>query len=206
VPALVTIGSLPFGVKPSRLEVLGIVAGFVGVLMLVRGHGFAASPGGLIAMTIAALGWSIGSVLSQHMVPLARGSAGFASQLICGGVAMLAVSVLAGEALHWPPQPLAIAAWAYLVVFGSLIAFVAYMVLLSNTTPALATSYTFVNPVIALILGVSFGGEIVTRDEWIAVAIIIVGVTIVIVGRGVRPAVAATTAGTISGRDSAQTR
>jgi drug/metabolite transporter (DMT)-like permease len=55
-----------------------------------------------------------------------------------------------------------------------------------GTTPALATSYTFVNPVIALLLGVSLGGESVTSHEWIAVAIIVVGVAVVIAGRGVR--------------------
>jgi drug/metabolite transporter (DMT)-like permease len=183
VPALITIASLPFGIRPSRLEVFGIVAGFVGVLLLVRGDAFTASPAGLISMMIAALGWSIGSVLSQHVLPLARGSAGFASQMICGGLVMLALSGLAGETFHWPPQPLAAAAWVYLVVFGSLIAFVAYMVLLANTGPVLATSYTFVNPVIAMLLGVSLGGERVTTHEWIAVMIIVVAVTVVIGSR-----------------------
>jgi drug/metabolite transporter (DMT)-like permease len=124
VPALITIASLPFGVKPSRLEVCGIVAGFAGVLLLVRGNGFAASPAGLVSMTIAALGWSIGSVLSQHVLLLAHGSAGFASQMICGGLVLLVLAALAGETFHWPPQPLAGLAWVYLVVLGSLVAFV----------------------------------------------------------------------------------
>jgi drug/metabolite transporter (DMT)-like permease len=186
VPALVTLGSLPFGIRPSVLEIFGIVVGFVGVVLLVRGQGFAASPAGLAAMAIAALGWSIGSVLSQHVLPLARGSAGFASQLICGGVVLLALSMLTGETINWPPQLTACLAWVYLVIFGSLIAFVAYMVLLSRTTPALATSYTFVNPMIALLLGVQLGGEHVTSHEWAAVAIIVVGVAGVIIGRGRR--------------------
>lgn len=186
VPALTTIMNLPFGIRPSRLEVCGIIAGFVGVVLLVRGDAFTASAAGLVAMTIAALGWSVGSVLSQHVLPLARGSAGFASQMICAGVVMLVLSALAGETFRWPPPPLAGAAWLYLVVFGSLIAFVAYMVLLSSTGPALATSYTFVNPAIAMLLGVSLGGERVTTHEWIAVAIIVAAVTIVILGRGTR--------------------
>jgi drug/metabolite transporter (DMT)-like permease len=78
------------------------------------------------------------------------------------------------------PQPLASAAWLYLVVFGSLIAFTAYMVLLSNTTTTLASSFTFVNPVIAMFLGISLGGERISALEWFAVAIIVAGVTVVV--------------------------
>jgi drug/metabolite transporter (DMT)-like permease len=79
--------------------------------------------------------------------------------------------------------PLAAAAWMYLVVFGSLIAFCAYMVLLVNTRPALASSNSFVNPVIGMLLGISLGGETVTGHEWLAVGIIVLGVTVLIFGR-----------------------
>ena len=75
------------------------------------------------------------------------------------------------------------AAWIYLSIFGSLIAYSAYMTLLANTRPALATSNSFVNPVIAMALGVAIGGEIVTRQEWLAVGIIVSGVTVLILGR-----------------------
>jgi drug/metabolite transporter (DMT)-like permease len=183
VPALIAIASLPFGVRPSRLETVGIGIGFVGVLLLVRGDSFTASPAGLIAMTIAALGWSIGSVLSQHVYKLASGFAGFSSQMICAGLFLMVLSLLAGETFRWPPQPLAVAAWIYLVVFGSLIAFVAYMVLLANTSRALASSNSFVNPVIGMLLGVSLGSETVTHHEWLAVGIIVVGVTAIVLGR-----------------------
>ncbi len=182
VPALITIASLPFGIRPSRLEAIGIGIGIVGVLLLVRGETFTASSSGLIAITIAALGWAIGSVLSQHVFPLAPSFAGFSSAMICGGVVLLVLSFLTGEAFHWLPQPLAIAAWMYLVVC-SLVAFSAYMVLLSNTRPALASSNSFVNPVIGMFLGVSLGGEKVTSHEWLAVGIIVLGVTMLILGR-----------------------
>jgi drug/metabolite transporter (DMT)-like permease len=183
VPALTTLASLPFGVRPMRLELCGIVAGFAGVWLLVRGNAFTASPAGLVAMTIAAVGWSIGSVLSQRVLPLAPGSAGFATQMICGGLVMLVLSILAGEAFHFPPQPLAAVAWGYLVIFGSLIAFVAYMVLLANAGPVLATSYAFANPLVGMLCGVFLAGERVSREEWIAVAIIVVSIMLVIVGR-----------------------
>jgi drug/metabolite transporter (DMT)-like permease len=183
VPLLTVLANRLFGVKPSRVEVLGISIGLAGVLLLARGHGFAASPGGLIAVSIATLSWSTGSVLSLHRFPLAPGSNGFASEMICGGAILLLMSLLAGERFHWPPQPLASVAWTYLVVFGSLIAFTAYMTLLARTGVALATSYSFVNPVIALLLGIGLGGEVVTHREWLAASIVVIGVVTLVVGK-----------------------
>lgn len=183
VPALITIASLPFGLRPRRLEVIGIVLGFVGVLLLVRSDAFASSPIGVIAIVTAALGWSTGSVLSQHVLRLAPASAGFASAMLCAGGVLMTISILTGETLSWPPQPEAAAAWLYLSVFGSVIAYSAYMTLLANTRPALATSNSFVNPVIAMLLGVSAAGERVTREEWLAVGIIVSGVTVLVLSR-----------------------
>jgi drug/metabolite transporter (DMT)-like permease len=183
VPLLTVLANRLFGIKPSRVEVLGISIGLAGVLLLARGHGFAASPGGLIAVSVATLSWSTGSVLSLHRFPLAPGSSGFASEMICGGVILLMISQLAGEHFHWPPQPLASVAWMYLVVFGSLIAFTAYMTLLARTGVALATSYSFVNPVIALLLGIGLGGESVSHQEWLAASIVVIGVVTLVVGK-----------------------
>ena len=91
------------------------------------------------------------------------------------------VAIIAGERMDWPPQPLAAWAWAYLVVFGSLLAFNAYMVLLARTTAGLAASYSFVNPVIALLLGIALGGESVTAGEWAAAGVILAGVVLLVV-------------------------
>lgn len=181
VPLLTVLANLLFGIKPSRVEVLGICIGLAGVLVLARGHGFQASPGGLIAVSIATLSWSSGSVLNLHRFPVAPRSSGFASEMICGGAVLLMISQLMGERFHWPPQPLAFVAWMYLVVFGSLIAFTAYMTLLARTRVALATSYSFVNPVIALLLGIGLGDEAVTHQEWLAAGIVVIGVVILVV-------------------------
>ena len=70
-----------------------------------------------------------------------------------------------------------------LIVFGSLLAFNAYMVLLGRVSAALASSYTFVNPVIALALGIWLGGEAVTAFEWAAAAVITAGVVLLVIGR-----------------------
>jgi len=183
IPITVTAMGLPFGVRPSRLELVGMLVGVVGVLMLVRGEAFTASPTGLVAIAIACVSWSLGSVLSQRRFPVAPGATGFASEMICGSVLLLLVSAAVGERPGWPPEPLAAGSWVYLIVFGSLLAFNAYMVLLSRVSAALASSYTFVNPVIALALGIWLGGETVTSFEWAAAAVITAGVVLLIMGR-----------------------
>jgi len=183
VPIIVTAMSLPFGIKPSRVELVGMLVGVAGVLMLVRGQAFTASPIGLAAITTACFSWSLGSVLSQQRFPVARGAMGFASEMLCGSVVLLLVAAAVGERPEWPPQPLAAWSWVYLIVFGSLLAFNAYMVLLGRVSAALASSYTFVNPVIALALGIWLGGETVTSFEWAAAGVITVGVVLLVLGR-----------------------
>jgi drug/metabolite transporter (DMT)-like permease len=171
-----------WGLKPTRLEAAGIATGLVGVLMLTQGAGFAASPTGLAAIAIACAGWSLGSVLSQRALPLAPGGMGFASEMLCGGALLMVLSAFAGEAVAWPPDPRAALSWLYLVVFGSLIAFTAYMVLLGRASAALASSYTFVNPVIAMLLGIAVAGEVVTGYEWAAALIVLAGVVLMLLG------------------------
>jgi drug/metabolite transporter (DMT)-like permease len=97
---------------------------------------------------------------------------------------LLVLSAISGEQLVWPPQPEAVAAWLYLVVFGSLIAFNAYMVLLSKASAGLASSYTFVNPVIAMLLGVAVAGETVTHYEWAAAGVVLAGVVLLLWKKG----------------------
>jgi drug/metabolite transporter (DMT)-like permease len=180
MPMMITAVNLLFGVRPARLEVIGIVVGLCGVLLLVQGAEFRASPSGLAAMTVACSGWALGSVLSQRRLVLAPGAMGYASEMLCGGAVLMAASRIAGESPHWPPSALAAAAWVYLLVFGSLVAFNAYMLLLSRTSAALAASYSFVNPIIALLLGVAVGGETVTPQEWLAAAIVLAGVALLL--------------------------
>ena len=179
-PLMIAALNRLWGVVPSRLEIAGILVGLVGILMLTQGAGIQASPAGLAAIMVACSAWSLGSVLSQRVWPLAPGATGFASEMICGGAVLLVMSALAGETPVWPPQPLALAAWLYLVVFGSLIAFNAYMHLLAHAPAAVASSYTFVNPVIAMLLGVGVAGESVTSGEWAAVTVVLAGVLLLL--------------------------
>jgi drug/metabolite transporter (DMT)-like permease len=183
VPLMIALANRVYGVKPSRGELAGIVVGLAGVLLLTQGAGFQASPAGLAAITIACLTWSLGSVLTQQSLPLAPGAMGFASEMLCGGVVLLGLAFFTGETLPAQIEPKAIAAWAYLVVAGSLIAFNAYMYLLANTSPGLASSYTFVNPVIAMLLGVALAGERITLAEWLAAGVILAGVVLLLRAR-----------------------
>ncbi|TDM06450.1 MAG: drug/metabolite exporter YedA [Ideonella sp. MAG2] len=173
IPLMIAAMNRCYGIKTGVLESAGIAVGLVGVLMLTQGSGFQASTPGLIAITIACITWSVGSVLSQRSMPLAPGAMGFASEMLCGGAVLMGLAAVAGEQVQWPPDPKALAAWAYLVVFGSLIAFNAYMVLLAKASAGLASSYSFVNPVIAMLLGVSLAGEVVTGFEWAAVSVVL---------------------------------
>lgn len=183
VPMLVCGWGLLFGQRPGKLELAGIAVGAVGVLLLVRGASFSASPVGVACIAGATLAWSLGSVLSTTRLPLAPGAAGFASEMLCGGAVLMALSLALGEQFAWPPQPLALAAWAYLVVFGSLVAFSAYLYLLAHASPAVATSYALVNPAIALALGVSLGGEALSGGEWLACGVILGGVLLIFRGK-----------------------
>ncbi len=164
-----------------------VESGLAGVIMLTQGTGFGTSPIGLSAMAVACASWSIGSVMSQRRWVLAPGAMGFASEMICGGLVLLALSALSGEppkvAGNWPFDARAVMAWSYLVVFGSLMAFNAYMVLLARAPAGLAASYTFVNPVIALLLGVWLADEVVSPFEWMAAAVILLGVVLLMARR-----------------------
>lgn len=183
LPLMIALVNLCYGIKPGRIEAAGIAVGLAGVLMLTQGASFKASTHGLIAVTLACLTWSIGSVLSQRTLPLAPGAMGFASEMLCGGVVLMGLALLSGESPVWPPAPVAVGAWVYLVVFGSLIAFNAYMVLLAKASAGLASSYAFVNPVIAMLLGVAIAGETVTGFEWAAVAVVLAGVVLLVGSR-----------------------
>jgi drug/metabolite transporter (DMT)-like permease len=182
-PLLLVVINLAFRVFPSRSELLAVLVGLAGVLMLTQGQGIHASPIGLAAIALGSSGWALGSVLSQRGFPLAPGAAGFATELLCGGLALLAMSALRGESWHLSASLGAWLAWLYLMTFGSLIAFNAYMLLLARTSATLASSYTLVNPLVALLLGVTLGRETISLWEWAASGVVISGVVLLFLGR-----------------------
>jgi drug/metabolite transporter (DMT)-like permease len=173
--------SLPFGERPSRREWTGVVLGFAGVVLLALGDlRAAAAPGALLLL--APVGWALGSVLARRLA-LPPGAMAAATQMLGGSALTFAVAVLRGERLPASIPAHAALALAYLVVFGSIVAFSAYTYLLRHTTTALATSYAYVNPVLAVLLGAAIDGEQPDVGMLGPGVLVVLGVAIVALGR-----------------------
>jgi drug/metabolite transporter (DMT)-like permease len=189
--AAVAVASMPlfaalfaglYGNWPSRRDALGLAIGFIGILLLNTGAEFRASPLGAAALIAAPVLWAFGSVWSRRQVlPDVWMSA--AVQMLAGAVVLCVMSLAAGES--WPARLTAsgIGAIAWLAVFGSLLGFTAYVYLLQTVRPALATSYAYVNPPIAIAFGVWLGGEQFTTTEAVASAVILAGVAFILTAR-----------------------
>ena len=163
------------GQKPTRKEWVGLGIGFVGVLWLNAGSSLTATPVGLVALLVAALAWSFGSIWSRGR-DLPSPFMASAAQMLCGGVAMCIVGAASGERFHAMPDAHAIGAFCYLIVFGSIVGFSAYIWLLHHVRPALAGSYAYVNPAIAVALGAWLAGERFGTHELVAMGVILLGV------------------------------
>jgi drug/metabolite transporter (DMT)-like permease len=163
------------GRRPHPREWLGMLLGFLGVVVLCLGRDLRAAPGAMLLLLLAPLGWALGSTWARQL-PMPKGVMGGATQMLMGGLVSLLVALLRGEQLptHWPL--LAVGSLVYLVVFGSLVAFSAYTYLLGHTRPAVAMSYAYVNPGLAILLGAALGGEPLRREVLAASALIIAGV------------------------------
>ncbi|MEW6281962.1 MAG: drug/metabolite exporter YedA [Candidatus Eremiobacterota bacterium] len=175
-----------FGRWPTGRESAGIALGLAGVALLQLEGNLRAHPLGALLLLISAIAWALGSVWSQHL-DMPRGLMSGATQMFCGGLALVAVGVALGES--WPAHASARSLWAfaYLLVFGSLLGFTAYSYLLQTVSPALATSYAYVNPVVAVLLGVAFAGEAINPAGLAALCIVVGAVALVATGRRPSP-------------------
>ncbi len=99
-PVMLAVFNLVYRIYPSWGEVVGMLIGLAGVLMLTQGEGYRASPVGLLEVAIAELGWSLGSALSQRRLTLAPGAMGFATEMLCGGI-LLGVAVGGEHIAAW---------------------------------------------------------------------------------------------------------
>jgi drug/metabolite transporter (DMT)-like permease len=171
-----------YGEWPSRRETLGLLIGFVGVAVLNLGSSLSASRLGAVALLVAAAAWAFGSVWSRRQ-DMPAGPMNTAAQMLCGSGALLVVGFAGGETLPHHPSLHATLGAAYLVVFGSLIAFSAYLYVLKHASPALATSYAYVNPPVAVLFGVLLLGEKVGPFDLVGMTIILVGVVTITAAR-----------------------
>ena len=187
-PIWMAIFSSIYGHKITRQEWLGIAVGFVGIAILNFGGSFnaAAGHGNLVSaflLIFAAASWSLGSVLGKHLgtiQAMPQGLMGAACQMLTGGLIMMAASAMHGDT--WP-QHISTKSWGalfFLVVLGSLVTYSAYMYLLKTVRPLVASSNTFVNPIVAFAVGIWFANETVTSIEYAALAVILVGVFLVL--------------------------
>ncbi|MBP7177389.1 MAG: drug/metabolite exporter YedA [Moraxellaceae bacterium] len=157
---------------------VGIALGFCGVLLLNTGSELAASPIGAVLLIAAALVWAFGSMWGKRLQqpPAFMASA---VQMLVGGVVLVLAGGLHGETMTTMPSAQSLWALAYLIFFGSILGFSSYVYLLATVRPALATSYAYVNPVVAVAIGVWLGGEQVETLELVGMTIILAGVVLV---------------------------
>nr|WP_242544232.1 drug/metabolite exporter YedA [Corallococcus sp. NCSPR001] len=189
--AALVVGSMPlwaaifgaaFGQRPGRAELAGLVLGFAGVALLNLGGDMSGGGVAALAVVVAPAAWAFGSVWSRRL-PMPSGLMAPATQMLSAGVMMMALSFVLGERMADAVPPRALVSFVYLVVFGSLVAFSAYGYLLRHARPALATSYAYVNPAVAVLLGVVFAGETLGPMTWGAMSAILVAVMLLARGK-----------------------
>jgi drug/metabolite transporter (DMT)-like permease len=212
--AAIAVASMPLfagvfamlrGRHPSKLEWMGLIVGFVGVLWLSIGGELSGSMLGLVCLIIAPLAWAWGSIWSRDQ-DLPEPFMAAAGQMLAGTAWLVVAALLRGEHFNGVPSFGATAAMLYLVVAGSIFGFTAYIWLLHHVRPALATSYAYVNPPLAVLIGALIGGESFTRHDLGAMAVILVGVVIITMAkaRASTPAVDVTPAAAGNADDTAR--
>lgn len=174
MPLFLAVFSSLGGERTSRREWIGLGVGFVGVALLGVADLRASATAGVL-LAIAPVGWALGSFATRRL-PVAKGAMGPATQMIVGGVLAITVGAARGEAIPQSMPTSAVLALVYLVVFGSIVAFSAYAYLLRNARPSVATSYAYVNPILAVLLGVLVGNEKPKPTAIAATALVVGGV------------------------------
>jgi drug/metabolite transporter (DMT)-like permease len=184
--ASLIIASVPLWVVLLRLigrerlpwpALAGVGVGFAGVAVLAQPSG-GATASGIALCVLSAIMWSVGSVLSARVTMPDDPFAATAYEMLAGGLVMLPLSLFT---LHdFSPSTASILGWIYLVTFGSIVGYTAYVWLLANAPLGLVSTYAYVNPVVAIALGVAFRGEQLTWRLLLGAAIVVVAVATVV--------------------------
>ncbi len=185
-------------VKPSSGTAVGVALGLLGIVLIAApGQSVAegaVNPIGLVMLLLCSLSWSIGSLYSRRASLPANPLMSTSLEMLAGGAMMLVAGLLLGQGrqVHFDQiSVLSLSALGYLVVFGSLIGFSAYVWLLKVSTPARVSTYAFVNPVVAVFLGWIFAGEELSLRVMVAAAVIIVAVMLITLNQATRSTQAA---------------
>ena len=178
-PIWMAIFSSIWGHHITRKEWLGIAVGLVGIMLLNMGGALHGDYVSALLLIFAAASWSFGSVWGKHLTQ-PKGLMAAAAQMIVGGAVLIVWSKLTGEALPTQISQKSLVAMVFLIVLGSLVAYSAYQWLLKNVRPLVASSNTFVNPIVAFAVGIWIDNENVAKNEYVALAVILVGVLLVL--------------------------
>jgi drug/metabolite transporter (DMT)-like permease len=185
IPLWIVVYRMVAGERIGRDLLAGVFLGLVGVAILVVPGGLNGTidPLGAILLFIATLSWALGTFLSPRLATPRNAFVSTAYQMLAGGVVLIVVAVAKGEIAHVDPSTFSLrslVALAYLVLFGSLVAFSAYTWLLQNAPVSLVSTYAFVNPVVAVVLGALVLGEAITANVLIGAAVIVVAVAFIV--------------------------
>ncbi|HKI10484.1 MAG TPA: EamA family transporter [Candidatus Acidoferrum sp.] len=171
--------------KLSGMLLAGILLGLGGVAMLLQGTALEAKPGttlAAVAILVGAFSWSVGIIYSRRSHLSGNPALLSALSLLSGAVMLIVTAILAGEAKGFSVAQVTTKSWlalSYLILFGSVVAFSAYNWLLEHYSPTLVATHTYVNPVVAVLLGWLYGGEALTLKVGIAAAMVVGAVVLV---------------------------
>lgn len=189
---LLSLNWISFGKKrPSNMALAGLAIGLLGIYLLVKPDKLQGTGGvdaKLIGVGLVAAGnfaWAIGTLLTPRL-SLPSGTISSGIQMIIGGLVLMPVSLAVepvGLFSIFDAPGKAVGSMIYLVIFGSIIGFSSYSWLARNASPQLLSTYAFVNPVVAMLLGTTFAGEIFSSQSFIGAAIALVGVVLITIGR-----------------------
>jgi drug/metabolite transporter (DMT)-like permease len=177
--------------RPGAVTVAGMLLGFAGValIFLPGGGGSGADPAYAGLIVIASLSWAVGSLLVTRLPVPADPLALTTIEMLAGGAAMLAVAGLHGEFGQFHPAAVSTKSWlalGYLVVFGSLVAFTAYVWLLGRAPVSVVSTYAYVNPAVAVLLGALLASERLRSATLLGGLVILVAVAMVVTAEGRR--------------------
>ncbi|MGH9829981.1 MAG: EamA family transporter, partial [Blastocatellia bacterium] len=174
----------PGGRRPDLQIALGLVAGFgATVLLVVPGKSSGGvDPIGAIVLVFGTLCWAVGSLYSRHADSPRSQLLTAGMQLLAGGLLLLVLALLSGEARGFSPSAISLKSlfcFSYLVIFGAVVAFTCYNYMLKSTSTAMSSTYAFVNPAVAVVLGALIGGERITRWTMVAASAIVLAVVLI---------------------------
>ena len=185
IPVCITLLEITW-LRTQRLTLrlaTGLGIGIVGVVVLMNpSAALGEAPldhRGVIALLVSCCGWSVGTIVTKRLTLPASKPMSAAAQMLSGGVQLLVLAAIAGEFTHFRAQTISSGAWLsllYLIIAGSIISYTAYVWLLHYESPTKVGTYAYVNPVVAVILGGTLGGEIIGRRTILGTALILISV------------------------------